>query len=151
MSVYRRILLAIDLSADSTLIGQRARTLATACDAQLHLIHVVEPIPPLSFPTELAGPSMVATQVELINAAQRHIDRLTQQLGMPKSNGKVVVGSTKREVIREAAEIGADLIVIGSRERHGLALLLKHTEDAVVHRAPCDVLAVRLSERDQAR
>ena len=144
MSLYRRILLAVDLSPDSAFIGQRALALATACDAQLHLIHVVEPIAPISFPTELAGPSVVATQVELIDTAQRQIDRLAQQLGIAKSNGKVVVGSTKHEVIRAAAEAGADLVVIGSRERHGLALLLKHTDDAVVHRAPCDVLAVRL-------
>ena len=37
-----------------------------------------------------------------------------------------------------------DLIVLGSRERHGLALLLNFTGDAVLHAAPCDVLAVRL-------
>jgi universal stress protein A len=37
------------------------------------------------------------------------------------------------------------VIVIGNRERHGLALLLRPTEDVVMHHAPCDVLAVRLS------
>ena len=37
-----------------------------------------------------------------------------------------------------------DLIVVGSRERHGLAILVNFTEDAVLHAAHCDVLAVRL-------
>lgn len=48
----------------------------------------------------------------------------------------------------DSLSIGIDraveLIVIGTRERHALAFLIKPTEDVVVHRAPCDVLAVRL-------
>ena len=46
--------------------------------------------------------------------------------------------------MRIAQDIGADLIVLGSRERHGLAILLNFTEDTILHAAPCDVLAVRL-------
>ncbi len=45
---------------------------------------------------------------------------------------------------RVAAQERADLIVLGSRERHGLANLVDFTEDGVLHAAPCDVLAVRL-------
>jgi hypothetical protein len=48
MPVYRRILLAVDLTADSALIGQRARALATALDGTLEMIHVVEPVPPVA-------------------------------------------------------------------------------------------------------
>ncbi len=46
--------------------------------------------------------------------------------------------------MRVAQERGADLIVIGSRERHGVSILFNFTEDTVLHAAPCDVLAVRL-------
>ena len=45
---------------------------------------------------------------------------------------------------RVAKEEQADLIVLGSRERHGLAILVNFTEDTVLHAAHCDVLAVRL-------
>ena len=41
-------------------------------------------------------------------------------------------------------EILADLIVVGSHGRHGLALLLGSTASGVLHGAPCDVLAVRV-------
>jgi universal stress protein A len=34
--------------------------------------------------------------------------------------------------------------VLGSRERHGLSILVNFTEDTVLHAAPCDVLAVRV-------
>ena len=40
--------------------------------------------------------------------------------------------------------VPADLIVVGSHGRHGLALLLGSTANDVLHGAPCDVLAVRL-------
>jgi universal stress protein A len=55
------------------------------------------------------------------------------------------MGNTKAEILRVAEEEGADLIVLGSRERHGLAILVNLTEDTVLHAAHCDVLAVRLS------
>jgi universal stress protein A len=43
-----------------------------------------------------------------------------------------------------SADENVDLIVVGSSEKHGLSFLITPTEDAVVHKAPCDVLAVRL-------
>jgi len=47
------------------------------------------------------------------------------------------------EFVRVARERHADLIVLGSRERHGLSILVNLTEDTVLHAAPCDVLAMR--------
>ena len=44
MSEYQKILVAIDLSEDSTPVVLRARALADANSAQLHLIHVIEPL-----------------------------------------------------------------------------------------------------------
>ena len=45
--------------------------------------------------------------------------------------------------MRVAREWGADLIILGSRERHGLSILVNFTADTVLHAAPCDVLAIR--------
>jgi universal stress protein A len=46
--------------------------------------------------------------------------------------------------LRVAKEESADLIVLGSRIRHGLGILVNFTEDTVLHAAHCDVLAIRL-------
>ena len=73
---------------------------------------------------------------------------LAKELGVPDTRWSVVVGGIKSEIVRVAADRKTDLIVIGNRERHGLAFLIKPTEDVVVQRAPCDVLAVRLADRD---
>jgi universal stress protein A len=53
-------------------------------------------------------------------------------------------GNTKAEILRVAEQENADLIVLGSRERHGLAFMVNFTEDTVLHAAHCDMLAVRL-------
>jgi universal stress protein A len=147
MAIYQRILLAVDLAPDSLLIGQRAQALSVALGAELGMIHVVEPIPPVApIPPDPIVPVTLTTQTELIEIAQGQIGRLAQELGVPQSRWSVVVGNIKSEIIRAAADGRMDLIIIGSRERHGLAFLFKPTEDVVVHRAPCDVLAVRVPE-----
>jgi universal stress protein A len=43
-----------------------------------------------------------------------------------------------------AEELDADLIVLGTHGRHGLGLMLGSTANAVLHGAPCDVLAVKV-------
>ena len=52
--------------------------------------------------------------------------------------------------MRAARTGNHDLIVIGSHERHGLSILVNLIEDAVLHAAPCDVLAVRLPAAERS-
>ena len=52
-------------------------------------------------------------------------------------------GAFNSAIVRMARERRVDLIILGSRERHGLSILLNFTEDSVLHAAPCDVLAMR--------
>lgn len=147
--VYRRILIAVDLSMDSSAVGQRAQALAGALKAELSIIHVVEPlaasapIPP-DVPPDFTSATVVQTQAELVEIAREHIGALASELGVPVRRWRVVVGHTKDEIVHAAADGRMDLIVIGNRGRHAFAFLVKPTEDAVLKRAPCDVLAVRL-------
>jgi universal stress protein A len=147
MAIYSQILLAVDLTPDSLWIGQRGRALAAALSGELWILHVVEPIPPVvPIPPEPIEADVVTTQAERIDLARDQIGRLAVELGVPAARSDVVVGDTKGEIVRAARDRGFDLIVIGSHERHGLAFLIKPTEDVVMHRAPCDVLAIRLPE-----
>jgi universal stress protein A len=143
--VYRHLLLAVDLAADSLQVAQRARALASALDAELDIVHVIEPVPVVAtIPPEPVGSQIVTAQAALIEAAQTHIANLAREIGIPETRGHVLTGNIKTEIVRLGAERGVDLIVIGSREQHGLALFIRPTEDVVIHQAPCDVLAVRL-------
>jgi universal stress protein A len=140
--LYQRILLVVDLSDDSQVIGERARALAAVCGATVSLLHVVEyvPVEPLG---ETLLPA-VEMEEELIKRARERLETLAQDLGLSTAVRRVETGNTKAEILRVALETGADLIVMGSRERHGLSILVNLTEDTILHAARCDVLAVRL-------
>jgi universal stress protein A len=141
MTVYRRILLVVDLTGESVAIGQKARALAAALGAEVELLHVVElvPVEPMG---ETLIPS-VQIEEELIERARERLAALSAELGLSGCSCRVESGNVKSEIVRVARERQADLIILGSRERHGLSILVNLTEDTVLHAAPCDVLAVR--------
>jgi universal stress protein A len=80
----------------------------------------------------------------LLERAGARLRTLATELGMPGALCHVEAGNVKSEIVRVARERHSDLIVLGSRERHGLSILVNLTEDTVLHAAPCDVLAVRV-------
>jgi universal stress protein A len=142
MSVYKKILLAVDLSDNSERIGERAKAIAAAYQGEITLLHVVEYVP-----VEPMGEALLPTvqiEGELVERARTKLAQLSQRLGLSNAQQLVASGSIKAEIVRTAQRLHSDLIVLGSRERHGLAILLNLTEDTVLHAAPCDVLAVRL-------
>lgn len=142
MSGYKKILLVVDLTEDSDLVGERAKAIAACYGSRIQLLHVVEYVP-----VEPMGETLLpAVQIEeeLIGRARQRLAELAVRLKLDNSECFVEAGNIKGEIIRVAEEQHVDLIVLGSRERHGLAILLNFTEDTVLHSSPCDVLAVRL-------
>jgi universal stress protein A len=144
--MYKKILVAVDLTADTTPIVERAKALAKIHVAELSLLHVIEPVPlvtPFDVPDVLT-PTVLETQDELAAGARKRLAKLAAELSVPSGRAEVIVGNTKAEIVRAAREGAFDLIVLGGRERHGLSLLVDFTEDAVLHKAACDVLVVRV-------
>jgi universal stress protein A len=141
MAVYRRVLLVVDLTDDSVAIGRKAQALAASLGAEVELLHVVEfvPVEPMG---ETLMPAVQIEQ-ELLQRAEQRLAALAVELGLAGAPCRVESGNVKAEIVRVARERHADLIVLGSRERHGLSILVNFTEDTVLHAAPCDVLAMR--------
>ena len=44
MSEYKKIMLAVDLTEESLKVAERATQLVNAFDAELHVVHVIEPL-----------------------------------------------------------------------------------------------------------
>ncbi|MBC7983830.1 MAG: universal stress protein [Candidatus Obscuribacterales bacterium] len=148
MGDYKKILVVVDLSEDSERVGLRAKAVAhnplNTPPADIQLLHVVEYVP-----LEPMGETLMpAVQIEgeLVQRAKAKLAQLAERLGLAHCEQLVATGSIKAEIIRVAQERRVDLIVLGSRERHGVAILVNFTEDTVLHQAPCDVLAVRLQK-----
>ena len=144
MSEYRNLLVCLDLTEDSVRVLERAKALAAASGGTLTLLHVVEYVP-----VEPMGEALlpaVQIEAELAERATTQIAELANRLSLGAAERLVLTGNIKSEVVRVAQERRCDLIVIGSRERHGVSILFNFTEDTVLHAAPCDVLAVRLAK-----
>ena len=142
MPQYENILVAVDLSDESAKVAKRACALADSSGAKLLLIHVIEP---LSFayggdiPMDFSG-----IQDEIHQQASQQMKRFGENHSIAEDNQCIVLGRPEIEIHTKAIEIGADLIVVGSHGRHGLALLMGSTANGVLHGATCDVLAVRV-------
>lgn len=146
MSIYTRILLALDLSEESQQLADKTAEMAKAFGAELNLIHVVEP---LSFAYGGDVPMDLTTiQEQLDDHARSKLDQFAEKIGYQVTKKIIVTGHTETEIHRAAEELGTDLVILGSHGRHGLALLLGSTANGVLHGAKCDVLAIRVKEED---
>lgn len=144
MSLYGKILLALDLSAECDQLINKAREIASANSAELYLLHVIEP---LSFAYGGDVPMDLTTiQEQLDEHAHSRLNQYAEKMNYPVKEQMVITGHTETEIHRLAKEKEIDLIVVGSHGRHGLALLLGSTANSVLHGATCDVLAVRVHE-----
>src|SRR5262249_41305115 len=142
MAAYRKVLVLLDLSERSEQVVSAARDLTAHSNPSLVLLHVVEYVP-----AEPLGGSLIPTtpiQPQLDQRGRYRLNDLIARIGVTGVTARVEAGNTKAEILRVAEEEHADLIVLGSRERHGLAILVNFTEDTVLHAAHCDVLAVRI-------
>ena len=116
----------------------------------------VEVLSVVSLPGPLASgvaPTMVETAIEtyaetlatLESESQHMVDETAERFrtaGIP-ATAKVREGETAAEILDEAKETGADLIILGSRGVGGLSrLLLGSVARRVLVHAPCSVLVV---------
>ena len=85
-----------------------------------------------------------AARGERAEQAREQLGAYCDELDIPRSQLRVVVGAVTGEILRLQKELVADLIVIGHHPRSGLSALFSHTDDGVLTRACCDVLALNL-------
>lgn len=144
MGDYNTILVAVDLSEEAALVAAKAARLAAVNNAQLHLVHVIEP---LSFAYGGDIPIDFSTiQDEIQQQAEAQLQGLCTKLNLPIERLHIALGRPENEIHALAGQLSADLIVVGSHGRHGFALLLGSTATGVLHGAKCDVLAMRVGK-----
>ena len=154
MSIFpTKVLLATDGSAEAQLAARIAADLAQKTGSQLHVVHVfgIAPVgPPVySGATDLQGEALEEEAEEQISE-QRAREVLEVEVGKVRSAGGTVVeahlieGRIAPEIVGLAEQIGAGLIVMGSRGRGGIRrALMGSVSDSVVRHAHCPVLVVR--------
>lgn len=143
MTVYQRILAAVDVTEESGQVVEAAAAIADSSDADLHVMHVIEPTN-LVYGAVILAELHSSEMLQMREQATALVAELASRFEIPAERQHVVTGRATSEIHRTAEAEGMDLVVVGSHGRHGLGLLLGSTANGVLHGAKCDVLAVRV-------
>ena len=147
MSIFpTKILLATDGSEEATLAARTAVDIADKTNSELHVVYVGE---------EYGYPIYAVPEYESARRIQENLEQevrklLDAEVEQVKAAGGTVVGAhfgmgrPDEEIVKLAEEIGAGLIVMGSRGRGGVRRsLMGSVSDSVVRHAHCPVMVVR--------
>jgi universal stress protein A len=138
-NLITRILVPTDFSCPSERALDYAHNLADRFDASLHLLHVVNR--PL-LAEGLAAEAFMSEKFE--SDMVRGTEARLRKLAPDAASTDVVFGYAAKAIVDWASQLGADLIVMGSHGRAGMAhLMLGSVAEAVVRTARCPVLTVR--------
>jgi nucleotide-binding universal stress UspA family protein len=138
------ILVGVDTHEDSQALVDQALALALAFGSQVYVVHVAEPEPDfMSWEGDL--PDMRHQQAVVDRTDHRAVQGLAGRL---RERGVQAVAlqfraPTADGLVEKAAEVSADLIIVGTHRRGPLLrALLGSVSRRVVDRAPCPVLVV---------
>lgn len=144
--MFKHILMPVDGSDNSQRAIDKAIALAQAFKSQVTAIYVIDPYAFTGAGTDFAyGHSeyLSAATAEGKQALQIARDAF-QTVGIEINSNLVDGYSTYKAILEKAAEIGADLIVMGSHGRKGLEkLILGSVTSQVLSHAHLPVLVVR--------
>jgi nucleotide-binding universal stress UspA family protein len=153
------IVVGVDYSEVSeSALAEAVRLARTHELAHIHVVHSVPAMPPLSLTTRAAmpAPSSVPDQrtLDWSRDVQVFVERVLNELeqGAPADKDSASIRWTTHlrvsdptvAIVQLAGDIQADLVVIGTHGRRGIArFLLGSVAAGVVRLAPCPVLVVR--------
>jgi nucleotide-binding universal stress UspA family protein len=142
-----RILIPTDFSPDADEAFAYAVDLARTVGASIELLHVVEdPMAAGVWSAPMYKDAIEGLHVNLVREARRRLRLLVPGVGGARLavDRQVLVGKPEVEIVKRAAEAQADLIVMGTGGRSGVArLVMGSVAERVVRTAGCAVLTVK--------
>ncbi len=148
MEKFSTVLVAVDFSDSSDNAFQMALMMAKSFSARLLVLHVInEPVDMRGF--YVPHISFEQLEKEIEEGAEKMMESFCRDHLSDFQNYEslIVSGLPYEEIIGQASEKGADLIVIGTHGRTGLDhVLFGSTAEKVVRKSKIPVLTVRLEE-----
>ncbi len=145
MVTIRKVLFPTDFSEASEAAWGFALSFAKEFRAEVVLLHVVPEPPRLAEAYEMGFTPERFTQAAIEEARHLMADMIAKAADWEvRITPQVRQGVEFREIIQAAREAAADLIVMGTHGRTGLAhALIGSVAEKVVRKAPCPVLTVK--------
>ena len=144
--MFKKILVATDLSDTSERALAAAVELAREHDAALRIVHVVNDLATEPWAVEAYGVDFDALMAEVRSRAGADLVAQVTRIAPPLADvrAQVLVGKPAVEILRDAASTKADLLVLGSHGRGPVRrAFLGSVADRVLREAGCPVLIVR--------
>lgn len=141
MSIFpTKILLATDGSREAELATRTAIDLAENRNSELHVVYVEPALPMID---QFADPGPERTTPESRRLLDEQV-RSIEEAGGTVAEAHLRLGRPDDQIIEVGEEVGAGLIVMGSRGHGGVRrALMGSVSDSVVRHAHCPVLVVR--------
>jgi nucleotide-binding universal stress UspA family protein len=148
MKSFSTILFATDFSENSELAFDYALTLARQFSARIALVHVInEPVDLRGFYVPHISFDNLEKEIEEGAAKMMATFCRAKLADFSNFETRICTGVPYEEILKQADELNASLIVLGTHGRSGLDhLLFGSTAERVVRQAACPVLTVRLPE-----
>ncbi|MFB6138894.1 MAG: universal stress protein [Halosimplex sp.] len=144
--MYEEILVPTDGSAGASAALEEAIELATAFDATIHSLYVVDLA---AVGTEVGTVDLVESFEQMGEGATDAAVTRARDAGVD-ATGSVATGSPHRAILDYVDDHGVDLVVMGTHGRTGLErYLLGSVTEKVVRTADVPVLTVRAHDSDE--
>jgi nucleotide-binding universal stress UspA family protein len=144
MKSIQKILVAVDFSEYADSVLDVAVEFAQQLGAELHLVHAFDVRIPLVTPYEVAIPTAFIEEAR--EAAASKLAALIRKVaddGVTATSHLSEVPAASA-IVDLAEELGADLIIMGTRGHTGLKhVLLGSVAERTLRHAPCSVLTVK--------
>ncbi len=141
MGAYKHILVGVDFSEISQHLVSRAVELGKVFDSKVTVVHAVDYIPPVYLATQL--PSTYSSSKDLTTHAEKVLAELVGQFKDTDINTSIDVGTAKSVLNKTAANLGADLLIVGKQDPTAVDRILGTTAASVINKADLDVLVIR--------
>jgi universal stress protein A len=148
MANFSNILVAVDLSGEADQVIAAGAELASINHAEISVVHVAHALTYYGDAPYYVSPidRDLYNQDEVRKILFDELDKLVEPYDITRGSIDIRFGYAAEEIVRKAKDDGADLIVLGTHGRRGIRLLLGSTADRVLHHAPCNVLAIRITD-----
>ncbi|HBS48807.1 MAG TPA: universal stress protein [Rhodobacteraceae bacterium] len=146
VGAYRQVMLSVDMSEGAEAATRTALDLGLAAQSELSFLHVYHaPAAGLAMSNTMPTEDRDSYLGEQRKEAERALAQFVKRTGVRSAHQLVRFGlhTPADEILDAARDAKADLVVVGTESRSGIAkFFLGSVAEAVLRAAECDVLAV---------